>query len=398
MSLPENPVLRIAMVAGETSGDMLGAGLIKAIKEQYPDAIFFGIGGERMIAEGFVTIVPMERLAVMGLVEVIGRLWELLGIQHTLYRHILEQKPNVFVGIDAPDFNLPLEKKLRDANILTVHYVSPSVWAWRPGRVKKIVQSTDLMLTLLPFEAAFYQDHNMPVKFVGHPLADQIPLVNSKQQARDFLAVEQHKEVIAILPGSRGGEIKYLGETFIKTAQYCFSKKPNLQFIIPCVNAARKQEVKNIIEVLAPELPITLLDGHAQQAMAAADTILLASGTATLEALLLKKPMVVAYRVAAITFMIAKWLVKIPFISLPNLLAGREVVPEILQTDATPQKLGDALLAQLADKNKMHDIEQCFHNTHLSLKHGADHQAASAIIALITERGKLPTTSNVEVM
>jgi lipid-A-disaccharide synthase len=204
-----------------------------------------------------------------------------------------------------------------------------------------------------------------------------------------LLGISEQEEVIAILPGSRGSEIKYLGETFIKTAQYCLNKKPNLRFLIPCVNSTRQQEVQNIIHNIAPDLPAMLLDGQAQQAMAAADTILLASGTATLEALLLKKPMVVAYRVATITFMIAKWMVKTPFISLPNLLAGREVVPEILQDDATPEKLGEALLAQLTDKNKMHDIENCFNDIHLSLKHDADHQAATAVLDLLHQHGQL---------
>lgn len=390
MSLPEKSVLRIAMVAGEMSGDLLGAGFIKSIKQQHPDAIFFGIGGERMLAEGFSTLVPMERLAVMGLVEVVGRLWELLGIRHTLFNHILVQKPDVFIGIDAPDFNLPLEKKLHDEGLLTVHYVSPSVWAWRKGRIKNIVKSTDLMLTLLPFEAAFYEDHAMPVKFVGHPLADSIPLESAAQTARDRFNVQQDEEVIAILPGSRAGEIKYLGDIFIKTALLCLAKKPQLRFLIPCANLMRKQEMEAIIQRIAPNLPVVLVDGQAQQVMAAADTILIASGTATLEAMLLKKPMVVGYKVASITFWIAKMMVSVPFFALPNLLAKKQIVPEMLQHEATPENLSEALLAQLSDKQKQQEIQQCFYTIHQQLKQDANHQAANAVLELIKQRKKIP--------
>lgn len=386
MSLPEKPVLRVAMVAGEASGDLLGAGLIKSIKTKHPDAIFFGIGGEQMLAEGFTSIVPMERLAVMGLVEVLSHLWELMGIRHTLFNYILTQHPDVFIGIDAPDFNLGLEQKLHDQGILTVHYVSPSVWAWRQNRIHNIVRSTDLMLTLLPFEAAFYQQHAMRVEFVGHPLADKIPMDASTQQARQQLQINQEDEVIAILPGSRAGEIKYLGEVFIKTAQLCLREKPTIRFIIPCANSLRRNEIENIVRSVAPDAPIMLLDGKAQQAMAAANTILIASGTATLEALLLKKPMVVAYRVSKITYWIAKKMVKTRFISLPNLLANRQVVPEYIQDEATPEKLAHALLEQLQNKAEQTVIESSFREIHHQLKQGANERAAEVVLGLIKQR------------
>ncbi|MFN3579992.1 MAG: lipid-A-disaccharide synthase, partial [Pseudomonas sp.] len=338
------PTLCIALVAGEASGDTLGAGLIRALKQHYPNARFIGIGGPRMLAEGMQTQVPMERLSVMGLVEVLGRLRELLGIRKALVSYLKAQQPDVFIGIDAPDFTLNVEKQLRDAGIPTVHYVSPSVWAWREKRVLGIRQSTDLMLTLFPFEEAVYQKHGVAVRCVGHTLADQIALQPDRQAARVTLGLEQQARVVALMPGSRNGELRKLGLLFLHTAAWCMERQPQLTFIMPCANIERREQMEAIQAESGLTLPLTLLNGQAHEALAACDAVLIASGTATLEAMLFKRPMVVAYRMAGLTFKILKRLVKVGHVSLPNLLAGREVVPEFLQDAATPEAMGQALL------------------------------------------------------
>ncbi|MFK3943770.1 lipid-A-disaccharide synthase [Pseudomonas monteilii] len=372
--------LCIALVAGEASGDILGSGLMRALKARHPDVRFIGVGGPLMEAEGLVSSFPMERLAVMGLVEVLGRLRELLKRRKALVADLIAQRPDVFIGIDAPDFNLDIELKLRRAGIKTVHYVSPSVWAWRQKRVLKIREGCDLMLTLLPFEARFYEEQGVPVRFVGHPLADTIALSADREAARAELGLGDGP-VVALMPGSRGGEVGRLGALFLDTARLLVERVPNLRFVVPCANVARRAQLEQMLA--GRELPVTLLDGRSHQALAACDAVLIASGTATLEALLYKRPMVVAYRLSPVTFWILKRMVKSPYVSLPNLLAQRMLVPELLQDAATEQALAQALLPLLADgRGQTEHFEQIHH----SLRRDASNQAADAVLALVEER------------
>lgn len=375
--------MRIAIVAGETSGDMLGAGLIKSLKARYPDAEFEGIGGPLMQAQGFKTFVPMERLAVMGLVEVLGRLFELLKVRRDLIKHWKANPPDVFIGIDAPDFNLTLEQKLRESGVRTAHYVSPSVWAWREKRVLKIAKAVDLMLTLFPFEAKFYEQHQVPVKFVGHHLADKIPFETPAGPAREALGLDKDKPVVCLMPGSRSGEVARLGELFLQTARRMLHNRNDLQFIIPAASVERRNQIEEQLAQFPGHMPVKVVLGQSHTCMAAANTILLASGTATLEAMLLKKPMVVSYIVAPLTYKILKRLVKQPYVALPNLLAGRELVPEYLQDEATVEHLAEALLVRLDDSEAMHQLHETFLFIHRQLKRNADDEAAAAIAALL---------------
>ncbi|WP_211825612.1 lipid-A-disaccharide synthase [Kistimonas asteriae] len=376
----------IAIVAGEASGDILGAGLIRALKQRLPHARFVGIGGPDMLAEGFESLFPMERLSVMGLVEVLGRLKELLHIRKTLVEHFCTEKPDVFIGIDAPDFNLPLEQKLHDAGIATVHYVSPSVWAWRQKRVLNIKQSTDHMLTLLPFEARFYEEHAIPVTFVGHPLADKIPLDIDVAGAREALGYDAEDQVVALMPGSRGGEVKRLGPVFLQAARLMLQQQPQLKFVIPCANAQRREQLEQYLADMS-DMPVKLLDGQSHQAMAAADAILIASGTATLEAMLHKKPMVVSYRVAWLTYQILRRMVKSEWVSLPNLLAGKALVPEILQGAATPERLAQETLDAMENNARHQDQAEQYMAMHKMLRRNASEQAAEAVVGLVEKQG-----------
>ena len=369
--------LRVALVAGEASGDILGSGLMQAIKQRYPDAEFIGVGGARMEAEGLKSYFPMERLAVMGLVEVLGRLFELLGRRRQLARDLIAAQPDVFIGIDAPDFNLGLELKLRRAGIKTVHYVSPSVWAWRQKRVLKIREACDLMLTLFPFEAQFYDEHQVPVRFVGHPLADAIPQQADRAAAREALDLPQDEPVVALMPGSRGGEVARLGELFLEAAIRLRSLRPGIRFLLPCATPERREQLEQMLA--GRDLPLTLLNGRSHEALAACDAVLIASGTATLEALLYKRPMVVAYRVAPLTYRILKRLVKSPYISLPNLLAERLLVPELIQDAATPEALAQAV-APLIDGGNVQT--EGFDVIHRALRRDASLSAADAVLKL----------------
>ncbi len=378
-----NKPLRFGIVAGEASGDILGAGLIAAIKQQFPDATFEGIAGPAMIEQGAKSLFPMDRLSVMGIVEVLGRYRELHGIRQKLAEHFKQNPPDVFIGIDAPDFNLGLEQRLHDAGIKTVHYVSPSVWAWRQGRVKKIHKSTDLMLTLFPFEAEFYKEHHVPVSFVGHPLADIIPLHSDKNSAREKLSIPLEAEVLALLPGSRSNELQYLGGPFLETVKWLKKELPNLEIIVPLANKNRRQQFEEILQQTNDAPSIRLIDGQSREVMASADVVLLASGTAALEAMLLKKPMVVAYKLSPITYWIAKWLVKVESVSLPNLLARETLVPEYIQHEATPENLGRAVLAYFKSTEKSERLHQRFNDIHESLRQNASHKAADAILRLI---------------
>ncbi|MCQ4348481.1 lipid-A-disaccharide synthase [Pseudomonas stutzeri] len=370
--------LKIALVAGEASGDILGAGLMQAIKARHPDARFIGVGGPRMQAEGLDSYFPMERLAVMGLVEVLGRLPELLGRRRRLIRTLIDERPDVFVGIDAPDFNLGVELKLRQAGIRSVHYVSPSVWAWRQKRVLKIRRACDLMLTLFPFEARFYEEQQVPVCFVGHPLADAIPLEADRPAARAALGLPERGGVVALLPGSRGGEVERLGSLFLDAAERLRALRPGLRFVLPCASAERRAQLEAML--VGRELAVTLLDGRSHEALAACDAVLIASGTATLEALLFKRPMVVAYRVAPLTYRILRRLVRSPYVSLPNLLAGRLLVPELIQDAATPDALA-AALAPLLDDGAVQT--EGFDAIHRALRRGASERAAEAVLQLL---------------
>lgn len=370
--------LRIALVAGEASGDILGSGLMRALKARSPDIEFIGVGGPLMEAEGLVSLFPMERLAVMGLVEVLGRLPELLRRRKQLIADLIAEKPDVFIGIDAPDFNLGVELKLRQAGIKTVHYVSPSVWAWRQKRVFKIRDACDLMLTLFPFEAQFYTDHQVPVCFVGHPLADEIPLQADRSQARRELGLAEEGAVVALLPGSRGGEVAKLGSLFLDAAERLHALRPELHFVLPCANGERRAQLEQMLA--GRNLALTLLNGQSHQALAACDAVLIASGTATLEALLYKRPMVVAYKVAPLTYRILKWLVKSPYVSLPNLLAQRLLVPELLQDAATPDSLAQTLAPLITDG---HAQTEGFDQIHRVLRRNASARAADAVLELL---------------
>jgi len=374
-------LMRVALVAGEASGDILGAGLMQALKAQYPQIEFIGVGGPLMQAQGLNSYFPMERLSVMGLVEVLGRLPELLSRRKRLINSLIAAKPDVFIGIDAPDFNLTLELKLRQAGIKTVHYVSPSVWAWRQKRVLKIREACDLMLTLFPFEAQFYQDHQVPVRFVGHPLADTIPQQADRAAAREALNLAQDQPVVALMPGSRGGEVSRLGSLFLDAAVRLRTLRPGIQFVLPCSSPERRVQLEQML--VGRDLPLTLLNGRSHEALAACDAVLIASGTATLEALLYKRPMVVAYKVAPLTYRILKRLVTSAYISLPNLLAERLLVPEMIQDAATPEALAQ-LLAPLLDGGEVQT--EGFDVIHRALRRDASVQAAQAVLQL-TGRG-----------
>ncbi|QAX82077.1 lipid-A-disaccharide synthase [Candidatus Pseudomonas adelgestsugas] len=372
--------LCIALVAGEVSGDILGAGLMRALKAHYPVVRFIGVGGLLMQAEGLMSYFPMERLSVLGLLEVLSRLRELRARRKLLIQTLIREKPDVFVGIDAPDFTLNIELKLRQAGIKTVHYVSPSVWAWRQNRVLKIRDCCDLMLILLPFEARFYEEKGVRVRFVGHTLADTIPLHVNGAAARAELGLPSGP-LVALLPGSRGSEIKRLVSIFFDAAKCLQSMKPNVRFVLPCASPLCRAQIEMLLE--GCNLPLTLLDSKSHLALAACDAALITSGTATLEALLYKRPMVVVYRLAPLTFWILKRMVKSPYISLPNLLAQRLLVPELLQDDATPEALAQTLLP-LIDNGE----EQIgsFKDIHHTLRRDASNQAADAVLTLIGQK------------
>lgn len=375
--------MNIGIVAGEVSGDMLGAGLLAALRKSQPYLTASGIGGPAMLETGFTSLYDMERLAVMGLVEPLFRLSELFKIRRALVHYFTTHRPAVFIGIDSPDFNLGLELTLRKVGIPVVHYVSPSVWAWRKKRIHKIAKAVDLVLTLFPFEADFYREHQVPVKFVGHPLADLIPLESDKLTARRLLDLDLATTYIALLPGSRRNEIKYLAELFITTAAKISRARPELKFITSAVNAERDQEVRALCKKLAPQLPIDFFIGKSHAVMTAADVVLVTSGTATLETLLCKRPMVIAYRMAELTYQIARHLVKIPYIGLPNLLARQALVPEFIQEDARPEQLAFALLDFIEHPKKIAILEKQFLEIHQQLRCNANEQAAMAIQALI---------------
>lgn len=374
-----------ALVAGEASGDILGAGLVRELKVFYPDARFIGIGGPKMLSEGFETLFPMERLSVMGVVEVLGRIKELLHIRKSVRQTLLTERPAIFIGIDAPDFNLPLECKLRDAGIRTVHYVSPSVWAWRRKRILKIRKAVDHMLCLLPFEPEIYQEYSVPATFVGHPLADHIPLEPDVDCARQALGLSSTEQVVGLLPGSRGGEVSRLAPLFLEAAAEMVKMQPNLRFLIPCANNSRRRQIQQLLDQRSDKLPVTLLDGCSHEVMTAADALLLASGTAALEGMLHKKPMVVSYRVNTLTYQLVKRLLKVEYVSLPNLLASEEIIPELLQDDATVEALASATLTALNDTQANSRLRKKYDELHRQLRQNADVQAAKVVVGLVAD-------------
>lgn len=372
----------IGILAGEASGDLLGAGLMQAILDRQPGSRFTGIGGPQMEQAGLVSQAPMERLSVMGLVEPLKRLPELLGIRKALFHTLENDRPDVFIGIDSPDFNLGLEMQLKAIGIPTVHYVSPSVWAWRQGRIKKIRRAVSLMLTLFPFEEAFYRDHGVPVCCVGHPLADQLPLETDTGAAKQALSLPAAARVLAILPGSREGEVARLGPVFLETAKLCLSRWPELQVLIPCAGTARETQLRSMLVAGYDDLPVRLVSGQSRTVMAAADCVLMASGTAALEAMLLKKPMVVAYRMAPLSYAIISRMLKSPYISLPNLLAGRALVPELLQEAANPPALLQEIGKLLEAGDTRAGIIATWQDIHRSLRRDASATAAESVLEL----------------
>jgi len=372
--------LRIGLVVGELSGDRLGAALIYAIRKRYPQAQFEGVAGPRMREAGCQVLAHSERLAVMGLVEVLGHLPGLLRLRRKISRHFRRKPPDVFVGIDAPDFNLSLEKSLKRAGIPTVHWVCPSVWAWRQYRLGKIRHSVDLMLTLFPFEAQFLEQHGVCAQFVGHPLADEITANHSPQRVRERLGLEKNRPCIALLPGSRATEVKRLLPLFLEAAHLCRQLIAEVQFVLPAAPGLLAVCKAWLDSVRHDELAVTLLEGQARDAMTAADAVLLASGTAALECMLLERPMVVAYRLNPLSYQLVSHLLRVPYVSLPNHLLGMMQVPEYLQADATPEKLAGALLELLQHRQKAAQQIEPFARLHRQLRQNAAQRAAQHII------------------
>lgn len=371
--------VKVALVAGEHSGDILGADLIRALKLLYPQAEFYGIGGERMKAEGFSALFDMEELAVMGIVEVLGRLPRLLKVRKELLGHLTATQPDVFIGIDAPDFNIPVELKLKAAGIKTVHYVSPSVWAWRQKRIFKIAKATNMVLALLPFEKAFYDKFAVPCSFVGHTLADQMPLQPDKAAAKTELGLNPEAPVLAIMPGSRTNEIKLLAADYLLAAQELKRQQPDLQLICNMVTEQKAALFRQIKQQVAPDLVVQLEIGKARTVLTAADAVFIASGTATLEAMLAKTAMVVGYKMNWLTHQIAKRLVKLKFFSLPNLLADKALVTELLQEQVTVEHLVKAMAPLLQDQKAQQACVGSFTELHQLIRCNASEQAAAAI-------------------
>ncbi len=375
---------KLALLAGEASGDVLGSSLMRAMRHQIPEIEFEGIGGSKMTAAGLHSQVDMERLSVMGLFEPMKRLPELLRIKRNFVNHCIENPPDLFVGIDSPDFNLRVAADLHQLGVRTAHYVSPSVWAWRQKRVLKIKQSVDLMLTLFPFEAAFYEQHQVPVRFVGHPLADELPLQTDKTAFRRELSLHDRTTYVAVLPGSRRGESARMMPVFLDSMLWLSKRRPDVHYLVPAANASIRQALDDMLSDHSMRDQITVFDGRSQAVMGAADVILLASGTSTLEAMLLKTPMVMAYKVSAATYAIVKHMVKSEFFALPNLLAGELLVPEFIQQDAQPDVLGAAVLAELEDESRKASLQARFLDIHHQLRMDASAQAAEALAELMS--------------
>ncbi|MBE0622226.1 MAG: lipid-A-disaccharide synthase [Burkholderiales bacterium] len=372
------------MVAGESSGDLLGAHLIAALRTHLPGAKFIGIGGPKMEAQGLDSLYPMERLAVRGYAEVLRHYPGLLRMRHKLKLALLEARPQLFIGVDAPDFNLGLEAGLKRAGVPVVHYVSPSIWAWRGGRIGAIARSVDHVLTLFPFEPEIYRKAGIAATYVGHPLADLIPEEDQTAAARAQLKIAPERKVIALLPGSRQSELRYMADTFIATAKLLAQKIERPLFLVPLVSRETREFFEEALRRAdAAELPLTILFGHAREALAAADIALVASGTAALEAALLKKPMVITYKMAGASWLLMRRMGYLPYIGLPNILAGEFVVPELLQHDATAENLSQALLNALKDSVVRERLPQRFAAIHRQLRCNTTEQAAKAVLPLL---------------
>ena len=372
------------MVAGEASGDFLGAHLIEALKSRLPGARYAGIGGPKMESAGFDSWFPMEKLAVRGYVEVLRHYPEIIGIRRRLRRRMLAERPALFVGIDAPDFNLDLEVSLKRSGIPTMHYVSPSIWAWRGARLGRIARAVDQMLVLFPFEATLYRRANIPVAFVGHPLADVIPLEDSTGAAREQLRLPPERRILALLPGSRQSELRYMASTFVRTAKLAHERLPQAHFLVPLVN----RQTRSLFEAAlydegGQDLPLTILFGHAREAIAASDAVLVASGTATLEAALYRKPIVITYRMAELTWKIMSRMRYQPYVGLPNIIAGEFIVPELLQHEATPENLAQALVNVHNDPVIQCRLPERLAAIHRSLRQDTAARAADAVLACL---------------
>ena len=373
--------LRIGVLAGEPSGDILGASVLAALHRHVDDLVIEGIGGPMMQAQGLASLFPMERLSVMGFVEPLRRLPELLRIRRQVLQHFSNDPPDIFLGIDSPDFTIPLERKLRRAGITTAHLVSPSVWAWRRGRIRGIRRAVDLMLCLFPFETDIYRQHGVAVRFVGHPLADEIPAQVDRKQQRQILGLAGDGPLVALLPGSRESEVRLLAPLFLLAAQRLQETSPDIQFLIPAANAQRLDELRKILADY-PDAPVSLLSGRAREVLGAVDAALIASGTATLEAALLQCPMVVAYRLPALSWWLMSRLARTPFAALPNILAGEALVPELLQHDAEPGALASALQSLLLSGEASHRQLQGLAHIHRDLQCNFAETAADALVAL----------------
>ncbi|MEN9986067.1 MAG: hypothetical protein RI925_1569 [Pseudomonadota bacterium] len=384
---PADAGLRIAMVAGEASGDMLGARLIDAIRARRPDARFVGIGGPKMQAAGLESLYPQETLAVRGYVEVLRSLRSILAIRRELKAKLLAERPDVFIGVDAPDFNLHVEQVLKSAGIRTIHYVSPSIWAWRGERVFKIKQAVNRVLALFPMEAPIYQAAGVPVSYVGHPLAESMPLQPDREAARELLHIlPRQATVFTLMPGSRQGEVDVMAPLFIATAREILRHEPDAQFLVPLATRATFDRFEQLLwRLKAHQLPIRRLFGHAQHAMVAADAVLVASGTATLEVALAKRPMVISYKISPITYRIVKRKLKLPYVGLPNILCGEFIVPELLQDDATPANLAQALLNAWRDPDYRAWLDDKLTELHLTLKQDSAARAAQAVLEVVGE-------------
>jgi lipid-A-disaccharide synthase len=377
-------MVRIGIVAGEASGDLLGSHLMQALKLKRSDIEFVGIAGPKMMGEGAQSLFPIERLSVRGYVEVIKHLFGLLRLRRQLLNHLLANRIDLFIGIDAPDFNFWLEKKLKNKGITAIHYVSPSVWAWRKNRIKKIKHAVSHILALFPFEPALYQNEGIPVTYVGHPLADILPMEPDTTAAREGLKLKPSSLVIAMLPGSRQSEVQQHAELFVKTAKLIYADFPNAVFLVPLITRETRQIFELAIFHENESLPIQILFGHAHDAMEAADVVIVASGTATLEAALLKKPMVITYRMSKLSWQILKRMRLQPYVGLPNVLAEKFVVPELLQDESTPEKLAEATIKLLSDADNIAEIKTEFTKIHHSLKQNTAEKAANAILAYLS--------------
>jgi len=375
------------MVAGETSGDMLANRLLSGLRPALPDAHMHGIGGPRMAEHGFINDWSMEKLSVRGLFEVLAHYREISGIRKQLREQLLLEKPDVFIGVDAPDFNLDLEIQLKRAGISTMHYISPSIWAWRGGRIKKIAEAVSHMLVVFPFEEEIYRKAGIPVTYVGHPLAQVIPMETDMAAARDELGLDKNARVVTILPGSRMSELKYNTEAFIQTAKILCQRDPQLQIVVPMAgDKQRSYYIKLVVDAKLDDVPVLLIDGRSHTAIAAADAVLVASGTASLEVALFKKPMVIAYKMMEASWQILRHMGYQPWIGLPNILAREFLVPEFLQSAARPDAMADALWQQLSDEALQERLKQRFVDMHHSLLRDTANVSAQAVLQLISAK------------